>query len=113
MGGITTLGALKVYDWIDVASVMMGAPNYVELAKAQIQQFESKGFEIPVSYEERQKLFEQLAYFDLTKHRDALKGRPVYFWHGKMMSSCHINQLLSFLKSYKKIINRIQKSYHL
>lgn len=104
MGGITTLGALKVYDWIDVASVMMGAPNYVELAKAQIQQFESKGFEIPVSYEERQKLFEQLAYFDLTKHRDALKGRPVYFWHGK-------NDVVVPYKPTFKFFKELQEDY--
>ena len=58
MGGITTLGCLKIYDWIDTAAVMMGAPGFVELAKAQIRQFERDGFKLPVTEEEREQLFE-------------------------------------------------------
>lgn len=83
MGGITTLGSLKIYDWISAATVMMGAPGFVELAQAQIAQFEKKGFKLPINAEEKQQLIEKLSLFDLTKTPIALKGRPVYFWHGK------------------------------
>lgn len=83
MGGITTLGSLKIYDWISSATVMMGAPGFVALANAQIQQFQKKGFELPVSKEEQDQLVAHLSYFDLTKDPSALNGRPVYFWHGK------------------------------
>lgn len=83
MGGITTLGAMKAYDWIDASIVMMGAPGFVDLAKAQIHDFEQKGFKLPVTLEEKQQLFNHLSTFDLTKHPTALEGRPVYFWHGK------------------------------
>lgn len=83
MGGITTLGGLTMYDWIDTAVVMMGAPGFVELAKAQIKQFEQDGFKIPVSKEEKEQLFEDLAYFDLTKRPSVLNKRPLYFWHGQ------------------------------
>lgn len=83
MGGITTLGSLKIYDWIGAATVMMGAPGFVDLAKAQIAQFEQKGFEMPVTAEEKEQLFEHLSIFDLSKAPAELKGRPVYFWHGK------------------------------
>lgn len=83
MGGITTFGALKMYDWIDVASIMMGAPNFVELATNQLLELEEQGFEVPVSETERAQLFEQLSYFDITKHPETLNRRPVFMWHGK------------------------------
>lgn len=83
MGGITTLGSLKIYDWISASTVMMGAPGFVELAKAQIKEFEQKGFKLPISKDEINKLFDHLSLFDLTKTPEALKGRPIYFWHGK------------------------------
>lgn len=83
MGGITTFGALKMYDWIDVASIMMGAPNFVELATNQILELEEQGFEVPVPESERAQLFDQLSYFDITKHPEALNNRPIFMWHGK------------------------------
>ncbi|WP_368668738.1 prolyl oligopeptidase family serine peptidase [Sporosarcina sp. 6E9] len=83
MGGITTLGALKMYEWIDAAAVMMGAAGFVELAKAQIKQFESEGFKLPVTKNEREKLFTDLAVFDITKNQSVLNQRPLFFWHGK------------------------------
>lgn len=83
MGGITTLGSLAIYDWIDAAMVMMGTPGFVELSKAQISQFEEKGFTLPITEAEKHQLFDQLSMFDLTKNPTALKGRPLYFWHGQ------------------------------
>ena len=83
MGGITTLGSLAIYEWVDAAIVMMGAPGFVELSKAQISQVEAKGFKLPITEEEKHQLFNQLSMFDLTKNPSALNGRPVYFWHGK------------------------------
>ena len=86
MGGITTLGALKMYEWIDVAAVMMGAAGFVELAKAQIKQFESEGFKLPVTKKGKEKLFTDLAVFDITKSQSVLNKRPLFFWHGQLSS---------------------------
>ena len=83
MGGITTLGGLTTYRWIDAAAIMMGAPGFVELAKAQIENFESQGFELPQTAEEKSSLFENLAMLDITKNPAALNKRPIHFWHGK------------------------------
>lgn len=83
MGAITTLGSLTVYDWIDTAVSMMGAPGFVQLANAQIKRFEQDGFKLPISTEETAELFDKLSTFDLTKHPNYLNNRPVYFWHGK------------------------------
>lgn len=83
MGGITTMGALTVYPWIKTAAVMMGAPNFVGLASAQMSQFEAQGFELPINDEERKKMLDTLAYFDMTQQREKMAGRPVFFWHGQ------------------------------
>lgn len=83
MGAITTLSALTSYKWIDTAVSMMGAPGIVELAHAQIKRFEDDGFKLPISEEEKDAVFNKLAYFDLTKHPALLDRRPLYFWHGE------------------------------
>lgn len=83
MGAITTLGALTHYEWIDTAVSMMGAPGYVELAKAQLKRFEQDGFHIPLSGEETDAVLNKLSNFDLTKYPSTLNNRPIYFWHGK------------------------------
>lgn len=83
MGGITTLGALTIYPWISSAAVMMGAANYVELANAQMTQFESRGFTLPITAEERANMLATLAQFDGTKKMANFNDRPVLFWHGE------------------------------
>ena len=76
---------------------MMGAPGFVELAKAQIEQFERGGFELPITDEEKQQLLDNLSMFDITKHQSLLNKRPIYFWHGKRIQSFLINQQLTFI----------------
>lgn len=83
MGGITTFGSLTVYDWIDTAVSMMGAPGYVALANAQITRFEEDGFKLPISTEEKEAVLNKLSTFDLTKDPSLLNKRPIYMWHGK------------------------------
>ncbi|KAA0966741.1 prolyl oligopeptidase family serine peptidase [Sporosarcina sp. ANT_H38] len=102
MGGITTLGCLTVYEWIDAASVMMGAPGFVQLAKAQMSEFERNGFTLPVTEEEKKTLFATLSTFDLTKHPAALNNRPVYFWHGKKDSVVPYEPTRNFIEAVKK-----------
>ena len=102
MGGITTLGCLAVYDWIDAAAVMMGAPGFVQLAKAQMSEFERRGFKLPITDEEKKKLFDTLSTFDLTKHPSALNNRPVYFWHGKQDTVVPYEPTHNFYQAVKK-----------
>ena len=83
MGGIVSLGSLTLYEWIDASIVMMGAPGFVELAKAQMDNFEQAGYKLPVTNAEKEQLLEGLATLDLTKKSTSLGKRPIYFWHGK------------------------------
>lgn len=103
MGGITTLGCLSQYEWIKVAAVMMGAPGYVELAKAQIAQFEKRGFQIPLSTVEREKLLHTLTTVDLTKQPEKLSQRPLFFWHGENDSTVPFEPTYSFYQSVKAL----------
>ncbi len=102
MGGITTLGCLAVYDWVDAAAVMMGAPGFVQLAKAQMAGFERRGFKLPVTDEEKKKLFTTLSTFDLTKHPSALNNRPIYFWHGEQDTVVPYEPTHNFYQAVKK-----------
>ena len=101
MGGITTLGCLALYEWIDTAAVMMGAPGFVQLAKAQMAEFERRGFKLPVTIEEKQKLLATLATFDLTKNPSLLNKRPVYFWHGEQDAVVPYEPTHNFYKAVK------------
>lgn len=83
MGGITTLGALTVHPWISTAAIMMGSASYVDLASAQMSQFESRGFTLPITPEERAGMLRTLAQFDGTKKIDSYAKRPLFFWHGE------------------------------
>ncbi|MHA6258446.1 serine aminopeptidase domain-containing protein [Sporosarcina sp. CAU 1771] len=102
MGGITTLGCLRIYEWIDVAAVMMGSPSFVELAKGQISQFERRGFKLPVTEVEKKQLLDNLAQFDLTKKPASLNQRPLYFWHGKSDTVVPYEPTHNFYKSIKE-----------
>jgi len=102
MGGITTLGCLAVYEWVDTAAVIMGAPGFVQLAKAQMSEFERRGFKLPITDDEKKKLFTTLSTFDLTKHPSALNNRPVYFWHGKQDSVVPYEPTHNFYQAIKK-----------
>ena len=83
MGGIVTLGALTQYKWINTAVCLMGSPNYVQFAQAQIEQLELSGVKLPFSDEELEKKYEDLRGFDLSIQTDLLAARPLLFWHGK------------------------------
>lgn len=101
MGGIVSLGSLTLYEWIDATIVMMGAPGFVELAKAQISNFEQAGYKLPVTDAEKEQLFEGLATLDLTKQSASLRKRPIYFWHGKNDPTVPYKPTYAFYKSVK------------
>lgn len=102
MGGIETLGCLNVYPWIDTAAVMMGSPGYVHLAKAQMAQYEARGFKLPITDVERMQMFDTLRKFDLTLNPSALNGRPVFFWHGVQDNVVPYEPTFNFFNALKK-----------
>ncbi|WP_442956637.1 prolyl oligopeptidase family serine peptidase [Planococcus sp. PAMC 21323] len=102
MGGITTMGAMTVYPWIGAAAIMMGAGNYVELAQAQMTQYESRGFQLPISEEERSQMLATLSMFDSVQHQSKFNNRPIYFWHGEQDVTVPFEQTYRLFKSLRK-----------
>lgn len=101
MGGITTVGALIVYPWISTSAIMMGSASYVELANAQMSQFESRGFTLPITAEERADMLATLAQFDGTKKIEAFAKRPLFFWHGEQDGIVPFGPTEDFYKKLK------------
>jgi fermentation-respiration switch protein FrsA (DUF1100 family) len=83
MGGIITLGALTQYEWIRTAVSLMGSPNYVKFAKAQIEHFREIGAHIPFSDVQLKEQYQALEPYDLSLQPYKLNDRPLMFWHGK------------------------------
>ena len=102
MGGIETLGCLNVYPWIDAAAIMMGSPGYVHLAKAQMAQYEARGFKLPLTDIERKQMFDTLSKFDITLNPESLNGRPVFFWHGMQDNVVPYEPTFNFFNALKK-----------
>lgn len=99
MGGITTLGALKRFEWIHTGVSLMGSPAYVGFAKAQIQHFERNGFKLPMSEEEVDEQLKVLEEYDLSLHPEKLNNRPLMFWHGKADTVVPYEPTYAFFKS--------------
>lgn len=83
MGAITMLGAMTQYDWIKAGASMMGSPVYVQFAKYQVEELRKYNYELPYTKEELNHQFEMLEPYDLSLAPDKLKGRPLFFWHGR------------------------------
>ncbi|MFF5996762.1 alpha/beta fold hydrolase [Lysinibacillus sp. KU-BSD001] len=83
MGGITTTGCLKKYDWIDAAGVLMGAVSYTEMAQFQIKQLEEQGIDVPMTAAQQQAMLEALQEYNVTTNRAIFERIPVVFWHGQ------------------------------
>lgn len=83
MGGITTTGCLKKYDWIQAAGVLMGAVSYTEMAQFQLKQMEEQGVNIPMTEQQRQGILETLKEYDVKTDSAIFERVPVMFWHGQ------------------------------
>ena len=83
MGGITTTGCLKKYDWIKAAGVLMGAVSYTEMAQFQLKEMEEQGTHIPMTEQQRQAILETLEHYNVTSNVAIFERVPVIFWHGQ------------------------------
>src|SRR5699024_1221227 len=81
MGGITTFGALRKYQWIKAAAVLMGTPNMLEYAQTLIDGFNEVNEE-QISKAQADEALQQLAQYDLSLEPKHLENRPLLIWHG-------------------------------
>ncbi|WP_342472997.1 prolyl oligopeptidase family serine peptidase [Metasolibacillus sp. FSL H7-0170] len=83
MGGITTVGCLSKYDWIQTAGICMGATSYPKFAQHQLAQFEKAGIELPFTEQQLAETMAMLDAYDLENKANILQQVPTFFWHGK------------------------------
>lgn len=83
MGGITTTGCLKKYDWIKTAGVLMGAVSYTEMAQFQLKDMEEQGTQIPMTEQQKQEILATLEHYNVTSSISIFERVPVIFWHGQ------------------------------
>lgn len=83
MGGITTAGCLKIYEWIESAGILMGAVSYTELAQYQLRQLKEQGVDMQLTEEQQHAILETLQPYNLMEHPEIFEKVPVMFWHGK------------------------------
>ncbi|MGM9951551.1 MAG: prolyl oligopeptidase family serine peptidase [Lysinibacillus sp.] len=83
MGGITTAGCLKTYDWIEAAGILMGAVSYTELAEYQLRQMKEQGVDVQLTEEQQHAILEALRPYNLMERPEIFEKVPVMFWHGK------------------------------
>lgn len=83
MGGITTAGCLKIYDWIDAAGILMGVVSYTEMAQYQLRQMKELGVDLQLTEEQQHAILEALQPYDLMERPEIFEKVPVMFWHGK------------------------------
>lgn len=70
MGGMITYAALRKYDWIQTAAVLMGTPYLSERAVS------TAGND--------HELLTKIEQIDITKNINALQERPLFIWHGEL-----------------------------
>ncbi|WP_332650345.1 prolyl oligopeptidase family serine peptidase [Lysinibacillus sp. 54212] len=83
MGGITTAGCLKNYNWIKTAGILMGITSYTDMAQYQVRQLKEQGIEIPIAEEQQQAVLDRLAQYNIDSSLEIFERVPTIFWHGK------------------------------
>lgn len=103
MGGMITYGALRKYDWIKSAVVLMGSPYVARRVERSIDKY-NKNAKEKVSDEERQDTVSRVENIDLTQNIDKLNERPLFIWHGEK------DEILS-VEDSRKFFNEIKGHY--
>lgn len=101
MGGMITYAALRKYDWIETAAILMGTPYLTERAKDTIESISEKDTELLTKVEQ----------IDITKNIDALQKRPLFIWHGELDQIVPVEDSRKFydtLTNYYKRDNDLQ-----
>lgn len=99
MGGITTSAALTQYEWIKTAVILMGSPKITAFAKTLVESFKNE--DLPVTEEQIEALYGELARCDLSLQPEKLNQRPLLFWHGQKDSVVPFDHSYTFYDSVK------------
>lgn len=97
MGAITTTGCLSTYEWIQAASVLMGAISFPQFLKLQFDGMRKTGVALPLTDAQIEEVNALLAPYDGYAHNTLLTQIPVYMWHGAKDATVPISLTEPFL----------------
>lgn len=101
MGGITTYGALRTYDWISTATVLMGTPSMSEYAQVLIDRYNTN-HDAQIPQKDVDAALALVSKYDITKNLAALNDRPLFIWHGDQDAVVPIDYTREFYKQVKE-----------
>lgn len=81
MGGMTTLGALVRYPWIQAAASLMGSGDFIQLPKTLFPPLGADGQPLPAAQWAAR--LAPLADYSPEQQVEKLAGRPLLLWHGE------------------------------
>ncbi|RLL45053.1 esterase [Oceanobacillus piezotolerans] len=112
MGGITTAAALRKYQWIKVAAIMMGSPKLTKFTEELVENYRN-ATQLPVTDEEIQQLYERVKEYDLSREIEQLNQRPLLLWHGEEDNVVPFNHSLSFYEEARELYNDSDRIRHI
>ena len=80
LGGMTALGAMARYPWLNAVADFMGAGDYISLAKTLFPPVAPTSREQQAEFERR---MAPLAEYEVFHQLDQLANRPLLIWHGE------------------------------
>lgn len=102
MGGITTSGCLRSYDWIHTAGICMGSTSFTKLAVHQLEDFAAKGLNFPMTEQQKAEIFEMLSVYDVDQTPEVFDTCPTIFWHGKQDPTVPFSMSYSFFEQLQQ-----------
>ncbi len=102
MGGITTYALLTQFDWIEVASSLMGNPDPVGFSMWTLDSpWTAQGGAQEVSESDYTELLTQLSQISLKERPELINSRPLLLWHDTEDIWVPYDQDLAFYQSIK------------
>ncbi|MBG9982051.1 prolyl oligopeptidase family serine peptidase [Aerococcaceae bacterium DSM 111020] len=100
MGGMTTAALLTHHPEIDAAAILMGSANLTAYRDRIYQHATENHSWMPEDYQE---LLSWIPLYDLAKHPESLKDRPLFIWHGRQDEKVPFEHMESFVRENKQL----------
>lgn len=102
MGGMITYAALRSYEWIKAAVVLMGSAYVTKRIERLVNNLTNE-HEKKLAAEKFAAFKAELASIDLTNDLSALNERPLLIWHGAQDAVIPVEESRSFYEAAKPL----------
>lgn len=102
MGGMITYSALKKYDWIKTAVVLMGSAYVSKRIERLVNNLADEGAKKHAE-SKLSALKDTLVDIDLTYDLNQLNERPLFIWHGEIDAVIPVEESRAFYEEAKRL----------